>query len=328
MRALRISGPGTLVLGDVARPVPRAREILVRVEAAALNRADLLQRAGQYPAPAGSPPDIPGLEFAGTVADRGEGATRWTVGDRVYGLVGGGAQAEFLTTHELAVARAPDELDAIEAAAVPEAFITAHDALVTQAGLRAGERVLIFAVASGVGLAAVALVRALGADAFGTTRTPDKLDRVLAAGLAGGAAVREPDDVPPYVERWVGERGMDVVLDLVGGGWAAAGVQALGPRGRMMCIGTLAGGSATLNLRRILTRRLTIRGTVLRSRTLEEKVAATDAFDRDVGPLLRAGTVRPAIDGVYQLEQAARAYDRLESGDTVGKLVLALGAGA
>ncbi|HSJ63517.1 MAG TPA: alcohol dehydrogenase catalytic domain-containing protein, partial [Gemmatimonadaceae bacterium] len=208
MRALRISAPGTLALGDVARPLPRAREILVRVDAAALNRADLLQRAGRYPAPAGWPPDIPGLEFAGTVADRGEGATRWAVGDRVYGLVGGGAQAEYLTTHELAVARVPDGLNAIEAAAVPEAFVTAHDALVAQARLREGERVLIFAVASGVGLAAVALVRALGGEAYGTTRTPHKLDRVLAAGLAGGAAVREPDDVPPHVERWVGGGGM------------------------------------------------------------------------------------------------------------------------
>lgn len=324
MRAVRITRPGSLQLDSVPRPEPGPGEILVRVAAAALNRADLLQRAGRYPAPPGVPPDIPGLEFSGTVAAAGPDSNRWRIGDRVCGLVGGGAQAAFLTTHERAVIAVPESLGMVEAAAVPEAFITAHDALVTQAAVQRGERVLIFAVASGVGLAAVHLVRALGAHAFGTTRTSAKVARAIAEGLSDGAAVTEPHDVLTHADRWTEGRGMDVVLDLVGGAWAAAAVQALAPRGRLMCIGTLAGTSATLELRRILTRRLTIRGTVLRSRSLEEKISATSAFERDVAPLLAHGAVRPVIDGVHPIENAAAAYDQLESGGTTGKLVLTI----
>lgn len=300
----------------------------MRVSAAALNRADLLQRAGRYPAPTGSPKDIPGLEFAGTVAALGAGASRWRVGDRVCGLVGGGAQAEFLATHEDAAIAVPDSLGMVEAAAVPEAFITAHDALVMQAGLRAGERVLVFAVASGVGLAAVHLIRAWGARAYGTTRTAAKLDRARAEGLTEAAAIGAPDELWGHVERWTDGAGVDVVLDLVGGDWAAAAIQALAPRGRLLCVGTLAGGGATFDLRRILNRRLTICGTVLRSRALDEKIAATAAFARDVLPLLAAGRLRPVIDHVYPLEAAAEAHARLEQSDVVGKLVLTIAPGS
>ena len=326
IRALRIPRPGALMIAPVERPVPGRGEILVRVAAAALNRADLLQLAGRYPAPDGAPPDIPGLEFAGTVVDTGEHASRWRAGDRVFGLLGGGAHAEFVITHEDAVLEVPPSLDLIHAGAVPEAYITAHDALVTQAAMREGERVLIFAVASGVGLAATQLIRALCGRAYGTTRSPGKLDRVLAAGLTDGAAIETPDELPEIVERWSDGKGLDIVLDLVGGGWAAAAVQALAPHGRLMCIGTLAGASATLDLRRILSRRLTIRGTVLRARSLGEKIAVTASFGRDVLPLLQSGEVRPVIDGVYPMDDAAAAYDRLEGGETVGKLVLTMGA--
>jgi putative PIG3 family NAD(P)H quinone oxidoreductase len=327
MRALRITAPGdpgVLAVELVPRPEAGPNEILVRVAAAALNRADLLQRAGRYPAPPGSPEDIPGLEFAGTVAATGAGASRWRIGDRVSGLVGGGAQAEFLTTHEDAVFEVPDVLGLAEAAAVPEAFITVHDALVTQAHLGRGDRVLVFAVASGVGLAAVHLIRAMGAHAYGTTRTASKLDRVRSEGVTEGAAISVPDDIGRHVERWTDGTGVDIVLDLVGGDWAAAGISVLAPRGRLMCVGTLAGGGATIDLRRVLSRRLTIRGTVLRGRTLEEKIAATDAFARDALPLLASGQIRPVIDGIYPLESAAEAHARLERGDTIGKLVLTI----
>lgn len=327
MRALRITAPGdpsVLAVETVPRPEPGAKEILVRVAAAALNRADLLQRAGRYPAPPGWPPDIPGLEFAGTVAATGAGVTRWRIGDRVCGLVGGGAQAEYLTTHEDAAMNVPASLGLADAAAVPEAFITAHDALVTQAGLREGDRVLVFAVASGVGLAAVHLIRAMGAHAYGTTRTAAKLDRVREEGLTDGTTVGVPDELASHVERWTDGTGMDVVLDLVGGAWASAAIGILAPHGRLMCVGTLAGASATMNLRRILSRRLTIRGTVLRARSLAEKIAATSAFERDVLPLLASGEVKPVVDGVYPLESAAEAHERLERGDTVGKLILTI----
>lgn len=325
MRALRITSPGALQLGRVPRPAPSEREILVRVAAAALNRADIMQRAGRYPAPPGAPADIPGLEFAGVVAECGAQVRNWRVGDRVCGLVGGGAHAEYLTTHEDVAIAVPEGIDLAKAAAVPEAFITAHDALVTQAALRPGERVLVFAVASGVGLAAVHLIRALGGRAYGATRSAGKLDRAMAEGLEGGAAIAVPDDLAPHVERWTAGQGMDIVLDLVGGDWASAALQALAPHGRLMCIGTLAGSRATVDLRRILSRRLTIRGTVLRSRSLQEKIAVTAAFVRDVMPLLAAGRVQPVIDEVVPFENAADAYDRLEAGETTGKIVLAIG---
>jgi putative PIG3 family NAD(P)H quinone oxidoreductase len=325
MRALRISSPGTLQLGRVSRPTPSDREILVRVAAAALNRADIMQRAGRYPAPPGVPEDIPGLEFAGIVGECGSKVRNWRVGDRVCGLVGGGAHAEYLTTHEDVAVAVPEGIDLATAAAVPEAFITAHDALVTQAAVQPGEHVLVFAVASGVGLAAVHLIRALGGRAFGTTRSAAKLDRALAEGLDGGAAIAAPDELAAQVERWTDGRGMDVVLDLVGGDWTSAAVQALAPRGRLMCIGTLAGSRTTVDLRRILSRRLTIRGTVLRSRSLEEKIAATAAFTRDVMPLLATGRVMPVIEAIVPFEDAPAAYDRLEAGATTGKIVLAIG---
>ncbi|HUF29906.1 MAG TPA: zinc-binding dehydrogenase, partial [Gemmatimonadaceae bacterium] len=248
-------------------------------------------------------------------------------GDRVFGLVGGGAQAEYLVTHEEVVAAIPDNLGMVEAAAAPEAFITAHDALVSQAGMGAGDRVLIFAAGSGVGLAAVHLIRALGAMAFGTTRTPDKLLRARTEGLTDGAAIELPTEIPLLVERWTAGAGMDVVLDLVGGDYAAAGVDSLARGGRLMLVGTLAGTRASLDLRRILSRRLTIRGTVLRARPLDEKIAVTEAFVRDVLPLLASGSVSPVVDGVYPLEAAADAHARLERGDAVGKLVLALTSG-
>ena len=191
MRAIVITAPGgieVLDLREVPRPSPSHAQLLVRVHATALNRADVLQRQGHYPAPADSPADIPGLELAGEVAELGPGATRWKAGQRVFGIVGGGAYAEYLVTHERLLAQIPDSLSYTEAAAVPEAFITAHDALVTQAQLRASESVLIHAVASGVGLAAVQLTRALGAVPFGTARGQGKLERAREYGLEDGWA--------------------------------------------------------------------------------------------------------------------------------------------
>src|SRR5579872_1008804 len=198
-------GPEVLEMQERPAPVPVADQVLVRVRASALNRADLLQRRGRYPAPPGSPPDIPGMEFAGEVAQIGPEVSQWRVGQRVFGLVGGGAHAEFLVTHERAVAEIPANLHWQEAASIPEAFITAYDALWLQAELKAGERVLIPAVGSGVGLAAVQLVRARHAVPYGTARTQEKLDRVKAFGLEYGALVTQPSELVAAIERWLGK---------------------------------------------------------------------------------------------------------------------------
>lgn len=329
MRAALITRPGgpeVLEIGDVPRPLPREREVLVRVRATALNRADLLQRQGRYPAPPGAPASIPGLEIAGEVADVGQGVARWSAGDRVFGIVGGGGNAEFAVVHEDELAAVPDRLSWEEAAAVPEAFITAHDALITQAAMQRGERVLVHAVGSGVGLAAIQLVRALGGVSFGTARTAGKIERARELGLDAGMVLGDdPQAMIAAVDAWSGGQRADVVLDLVGGPYLAASVEASAPRGRIVLIGLMAGRATTLNLGTVLTRRLTIRGTVLRTRSAVEKAAATAAFARDVLPLLETGAVKPVIDRVMRLEEIREAHALLESNRTFGKVVLRIG---
>ncbi|MDQ6886822.1 MAG: NAD(P)H-quinone oxidoreductase [Gemmatimonadota bacterium] len=320
----RPSGPDVLEIRDVDAPRPGTGEVLVRVRGSALNRADVLQRQGRYPAPPGAPADIPGLEFAGEIAELGPNASRWRVGQRVFGLAAGGAHAELITAHERTLAELPDSLSWTDAGATPEAFITAHDALITQAQLRRGERLLIHAVGSGVGLAALQLARAIGAVPFGTSRTADKLERAREHGLEQGIALDDLASLAPAVAEWTGGLGMDVVLDLVGGPFAGASVATLALHGRLMLVGTVAGGRTELDLGRVLHNRLTIRGTVLRARGLEEKALATEAFTADVVPLLARGTVRPVIDSRFPLARTADAHARLESNATFGKVALGI----
>lgn len=319
----RAGGPEVLEILDVPRPLPREGEVLVRVHASALNRADILQRQGRYPAPPGAPSTIPGLEVAGEIIELGAGASRWNVGDRVFGIVGGGGNAEFVVTDERELARVPDKLSWEDAAAVPEAFITSHDALVTQASVHPNEDVLVHAVGSGVGLAAIQLARALGANVYGTARTPDKVERARKLGLTDGVVVTdEPELIATHVQRWTNAKGVDVVLDLVGGPYLPVSLECAAPLARIILIGLLAGRSATLNLGTILTRRITIRGTVLRSRSAREKAAATEAFARDVLPLLERGVIRPIIDRVLPLDRIREAHGLMESNETFGKIVL------
>ena len=326
MQAVVITAPGgveVLELREVARPVPSHAQVLVRVHATALNRADVLQRQGRYPPPADAPQDIPGMEFAGEVVEVGPGALRWKPGQRVFGIVGGGSYAEYLVTHERLVAEIPAALSYVEAAAVPESFITAHDALVTQAELRASESVLIHAVASGVGLAAVQLVRALGAIPFGTARGAGKLDRAREYGLEDGwAASGDLSELAVHAKRWTSGRGVNVVLDLVGGAYFPASVEAMAPLGRLMIIGTMAGRESTMPLGRVLASRLTIRGTMLRGRAIEEKIAATRAFEAQVVPLFARGLLRAVVDRELPLSDVRAAHARMESNETVGKIVL------
>jgi NADPH:quinone reductase len=237
--------------------------------------------------------------------------------------VGGGAYAEYLVTHERLLAEIPGSLSYTEAAAVPEAFITAHDSLVTQAQLRASETVLIHAVASGVGLAAVQLTRALGAIPFGTARGKGKIERAREYGLEDGwTATGKLSELAEHAKRWSGGRGMNVVLDLVGGAYFPASIDAMAPLGRLMVIGTMAGRDATIPLGRVLSLRLTIRGTMLRGRAIEEKIAATRAFEEQVVPLLARGIVRPVVDREFPLADVRAAHLRMESNESSGKIVL------
>lgn len=327
MRAAVITRPGGPdVFAVESRPVPSAArgEVLVRVRASAINRADLLQRMGRYPAPAGVPADIPGLEFAGEIAALGDGVTAWAVGDRVCGLVGGGAHAEYLVTHERTVARVPAGMAWDVAGATPEAYITAYDALVSQAALRPGESVLIHAVGSGVGLAAVQLATTLGATVFGTARGASKLEAASAVGMTAGSQPGDAGWVAAAVAGWTAGRGVDVVIDLVGGDYTAESLAAMAPRGRLMLIGALAGSRATVDLRAILGKRLTIRGTVLRSRPLEERIVVTQTYEREVMPWLASGRIAPRIDARFALDAIGEAHALVEGNGTIGKVALSI----
>ncbi len=323
MRVIAITNPGAageLSMVERPRPAPGVGEVRVRVHATAVNRADLLQRAGLYPAPPDAPPDVPGLEYAGEVEALGPGARELAIGDRVFGLVGGGGYAEAVVTHERACARIPDGMAYEDAAAVPEAFITAYDAMVTQAGLRGGEPLLVHAAGSGVGTAAVQLGRALGALTIGTARTADKLERCRPLGLAHAIAVQDGKFADAV--RAIVPDGAAVVLELVGGAYVDEDLRGLQPLGRIALVGLTGGVRAPIDLGLLLRKRARIFGTVLRARPLEEKIAAVRTFEREVVPLLRRGLVRPVIDRVLPLAQASEAFAAVQRNETFGKVVL------
>jgi putative PIG3 family NAD(P)H quinone oxidoreductase len=306
-------------------PLATADRVQVRVRAAGLNRADILQRLGRYPAPPGYPQEIPGLEFAGEVVAIGEDARRWNVGDRVFGIVGGGGQAEFVTLPESHLAEIPPNLDWAEAASIPEVFMTAHDALFTQCGVKMGERVLIHAAGSGVGTAAIQLVRAAGAFAYGTSRTADKLEKAKEFGLTDSVvATDDPMQFAEAFKQWTGDKGFEVILDLVGAAYLKANLAAIGSKGRLIFVGTTSGAKAEIDYSIVMHKRLRIMGTSLRTRSIEEKATATRLFAEQVVPLLASGAVRPVIDRVFKLEEVRAAHERIESNETFGKVVLTI----
>jgi NADPH2:quinone reductase len=309
MRAIVFTGAGgaeVMELVERPDPVPGSDEVLVAATHSGLNPADIHQRAGHYPAPPGAPADVPGLEVAGTVVACGDNVSEWHEGDRVFGIVGGGGLADRVRVHARHVARVPDVLSDGQASAVPEAFITAHDAAFTQAGLRAGEVLLVNGATGGVGLAGVQLGLAAGARVLATARSwPERL-----AGL-GAEPVALAD-----------ARGVDVVLELVGGPNIAGDLEALAPRGRIVVVSTAAGSTVEMPLRMLMGRRATMIGTLLRARPIEQKGAAVQAFAREVVPLLAAGRVQSVVDRVFPAEQAADAFTYLEQPGKYGKVLL------
>jgi putative PIG3 family NAD(P)H quinone oxidoreductase len=310
MRAVTVRDQ-QLVLEEHPDPEPGAGEVLVRVRAAGLNGADMLQRRGLYPAPLGSPADIPGLELAGEVAGLGPGAARFSVGERVMAIVGGGGQAELAVVHERQLMPVPDALEWEQAGGAPEVLTTAHDAVFAQAGLRSGERLLVHGGAGGVGTAAIQLGRAAGARVTATVR-----DVALRAGVAElGAEAIAPEgfeDAGPF----------DVILELVGAPNLAGDLQALGTGGRIAVIGVGAGATAELNLLALMGKRARIHGSTLRARPLEEKALAARRVEHEVLPLLQSGAVRVPVAQTFALADVAAAYDRFAEGGKLGKIVL------
>jgi putative PIG3 family NAD(P)H quinone oxidoreductase len=317
MLALTHPAPGQSLLLEHPDPVPGPGEILVRVHAAGLNRADLLQKAGKYPAPPGWPADIPGLEYAGEVMALGEGAARWAIGDRVMGLVGGGAHAERVVVHEDEAMAVPPGMAWTEAAAIPEAFLTAWDALVLRGRVGGGERVLCHAVGSGVGTAAVQLARLLDATLIGTSRTPDKLARCAAMGMPHGVVTTEGD--------WPLQVGgaVDVIIDALGAKFLDQNLNLLAPRGRLVVLGTLTGGVAErLDMSLVLRRRLELIGTAMRSRDLTERRELVARFTLEVLPHFISGALRPVVDRVVPLAEFEVAHAAMAENATFGKVIL------
>lgn len=295
-------------------PVPGAGQILVRVRAAGLNGADMLQVKGGYPAPAGSPPDIPGLELAGEVVAPGPGATRFGAGDRVMAVVGGGGQAELAVVHEREAMPVPAGVDWPEAGGLPEVFTTAHDALITQAGLRMGERLLVHGAAGGVGTAAVQLGVAAGAEVIASVRDADRRDPVSAM----GAVVIDPSEV--------GDHGpYDVILELVGAPNLETNLKAVATGGRIAVIGTGAGAKGEINLGLLMVKRARMYGSTLRARPLEGKAAAARLVESQVLPLFAQGRVHVPVCATFPLDEAAAAYERFKAGSKLGKVVLLCG---
>jgi putative PIG3 family NAD(P)H quinone oxidoreductase len=311
MRAVTIAD-GNLSVEEHPDPEPGKGEVLVRVRGAGLNGADMLQRKGGYPAPPGSPPDIPGLELAGEVVANGPGATRFGEGDRVMAIVGGGGQAELATVHERQLMPVPENLDWPEAGGVPEVFTTAHDALFTQAGLKAGERLLVHGAAGGVGTAAVQLGRATGATVTATVRNAANRDAVKRLGAAEVIDPEGFDEHGPF----------DVVLELVGAPNIPGDLKALETGGRIVVIGVGAGFKAEVNLLALMGKRATLRASTLRARPLEEKSQTARQMERHVLPLLASGAVTVPVADTFGLDEAEQAYDRFTAGGKLGKIVL------
>ena len=323
MQAVVITTPGgseVLELREVRRPEPGPGEVRVRVAASALNRADILQRMGRYPVPEGYPKDIPGMEFAGTVDAVGEGVDEVREGDAVMGITGGGAYAEATVVPASTCVAVPRGMSLLDAGAIPEVFFTAFDAVILQEGLAAGETLLVHAVGSGVGTAALQLGRAWGATVIGTSRTAGKLERAAALGLEH--AVLADEGWPERVGEITGGRGADVILDLVGGPYLAGNQKVLALRGRHIVVGVTGGSIAQVDLRALMGRRGSIRGTVLRARPLVEKVALTRAFVEDVLPHFEAGRMAPVVDRVFPAAEAAAAHAYMETNANFGKILL------
>lgn len=324
MRAVVITRPGgpeVLHLQERPLPEPGPGEIRVRVHTSALNRADILQRRGAYPAPPGAPQEVPGLEYAGEVDAVGEGAGLWAVGNRVMGIIGGGGHAEYVVVHEREAIRIPQNLSYEQAAAVPEAFLTAYDALFARLELQMGERVLIHAVGSGVGTAALQLARAAGAMTIGTSRTAEKLRRAEELGLDVGVDTSREDLAEALTQATYGS-GVHAVLDLVGGTMLETSLRGLALGGRVVVVGTLGGSKAEIDLSLLLRRRIRIAGTVMRSRPLEEKISLAREFSRSIVPLLSSGRIRPVIDRSHPFTEIAEAHRYMESNEGFGKIVL------
>jgi len=324
MKAVIITRPGgsdVLEIQDRPMPEPGTGQIRVRVRGSALNRADVLQRQGNYPVPPGYSAEIAGMEYVGEVDALGPGVSLWKRGDRVMGIIGGAAHAEFLCVHEREAMPVPAGMSWENAAAIPEAFLTAYDALFNRLALKTGETLLIHAVASGVGTAGVQIARTAGAKVIGTSRSAEKLERARSVGLDIGIDSSR-GEWASAVEAAAGGQGVNAVMDLVGGNYLEGNLRVIALRGRIVVVGLTAGVIAPLNMGVLLRKRATLVGTTLRARPLEEKIALAREISNRIVPLFEAGQLQPVIDSVFPFAEIRAAHNLMESNRTFGKIVL------
>lgn len=324
MRAAVITEPGgpeVFRIQEIPDPIPGPEDVLVEVKATALNRADLLQRRGRYPAPLGIRGDVPGLEMAGVVLSVGDLVEGFSEGDRVFGLLGGGGYAEKVITNYSMLAHIPDNLDFNNAAAVPEVFMTAYDALFNHCELRMGESALIHAAGSGVGTAAIQLAKSVGAVTFGTAGSQEKIDKAKELGLDLGVNYNT-QQFSEVIKDATNSRGVDVILDVIGAPYWVDNISSLTTKGRMVIVGTMGGATQEVNLGALMQKRLTIKGTVLRSRSMPEKMTLNQQFVKHVLPLLGHGNIKPVVDRIFSIEEVADAHTYMETNANFGKIIL------
>lgn len=316
-------GPEVLTIEEVPDPVPGAEEVLVDIRASALNRADVVQRQGFYSNPYPEKYEIPGLEFAGTVSAVGERVRLWSPGDRVMGLTAGGGQAERIAIHERQLMRVPDRVGLDDAAAIPEVYLTAWDALVVQGGLTSGRWALVHAGASGVGTAGILIAKAIGAR-VAVTCSGSKVDACLALGADAAVDYRTGDFVET-VKQLTGGRGMDVILDVIAGDYVNRNIASLASQGTIVQVGAMGGGTTPVNVAGMMFKRARLIGTVLRARPIEEKIALTQRFIREMLPLFDTGALRAVVDSRYPLADIATAHAHMEANANVGKILIDIG---
>jgi len=316
-------GPDVMQIMEIEDPVPGPEDVLVDVKASALNRADMLQRQGGYPAPAGSPSDIPGLEFAGVVLEAGERVVGMAKGDRVFGLLGGGGYASRTVTHHRMAVPMPADWDFVQAAAIPEVYLTAYDALFNQGNLQMGERLLVHAAGSGVGTAAVQLAHHAGAFVFGTAGSAEKLAGAAKLGMDVGINYHN-EDFAAVIKEKTGGVGVDVLIDFIGGPYWNQNIASMAVLGRLVEVGLMGGARVEVDLGQLMGKRLQVTGTGLRGRTIEEKLSVTAQFKRHVLPHLVSGSMNPVVDRTFPLEEVADAHRYMETNANFGKIVLTI----
>lgn len=324
MKAIVITsagGPEVLQIEERPRPIVGATEVLVKVSAAGINRPDVYQRKGSYPPPEGTPKEIPGLEIAGTIAAIGDKVSRWKIGDKVCALVSGGGYAEYCNAPEGQCLPIPGNLSLVDAASLPETFFTVWSNIFDRGKLQSGENLLVHGGSSGIGVAAIQMATALGSNVYVTAGSAEKCKFCEQLGAAKGINYKT-EDFPETISQLTNGKGVNVILDMIGGNYTSGNISSLAEEGRLVLINAMKGKDAKVDLAQVMRKRLIITGSMLRSRETEFKSEIARSLEQHIWPLLASGKIKPIIHAVFPAKEAAKAHALMESSEHVGKIVL------